>query len=117
MSICKTFREKAEVEERQIAQALIVIPPEFRRQSAVRLGQHVEKIFHAAAGIFLDAVHVLDLNEFRQEVGDVADRLLVAEMKLPHTALRELLKERPYRMIIWDLLPCFFNHTCLPLVT
>jgi hypothetical protein len=117
VTVRKTFRKEAEVKKSQIAEVLITISPHRRRHLAAALGQHFEHVLHLPAGLIFKSVEVFDLNELCQEIGDVLDRVGIAKIQLSHPAFSQLLKERPDRMICWNLMPGFLNHAPNPLVT
>ena len=64
-----------------------------------------------------DAIHAFDLNEFRQQIRKVVDRIAIVKIGLAHPTFRKPLKECSNRVIGGDFRPCFFNHAPVPLVT
>src|SRR5215470_15426965 len=68
VAVSKAFGKESKIEERQISEMLITIPPDRRRYLIAGLSQHLEYVPHAATRLIFDAIHVFDLNEFRQQI-------------------------------------------------
>ena len=113
----QAFGKEAKIEKHEIAQMLVVVAPDRRRHLVAGLRKRIEQILHAAAGFIPNTVHVVDLDKIRQQIRDVSNCLRIREVELTHTALGQLLKEGPERMILGNVIPCFFDHAPFPLLT
>jgi hypothetical protein len=113
----EAFRKKPEIEECQVADVFVIVAPPLRRHLAGSLREHIKQILGSLSRFVSDPIHVFYLNEFRQQVSDVTDGVVVMEVELAQTPLSQLLKENSNGMPFWNISSCFLNHVPFPLLT